>query len=180
MRNHITTPALPATRASAPAGRVLPLWPVLAATAWLGLPPHRVDGLLKNGSLPWAWNIARRGSRQREIRIWFNSLAAWKNGAGCGSKIAAFLNRQQPFQPSRADVIDDIIGVHRPALRTDEVCAILNCNRMTVARHLADDELRVAPGFIRRRRRGFPRSGSHASPRISRASLAEFLEKRLL
>jgi hypothetical protein len=144
---------------------VRPLWTISGATAWLRRHPDDILRMIEDGRLEWAWDIAAGPCRRRrEIRIWFESLE-WAR-RNLGRRAAELLLSPSP---TPAQVVERIIGHHRPLLRGSEVQALLNCDRNLVFRHLRSGALRPASGQA---------SLTCRTPLISRESLERFLLAR--
>lgn len=149
-----------------PAGwAVRPLWTISGATAWLRRHPDDILRMIEDGRLEWAWDIAAGPCRRRrEIRIWFESLEHARRHLGTP---AGALHLPPPLSP--AQVLERVIGHHRPLLRGSEVQALLNCDRNLVFRHLRAGALRMASGQT---------SLTSRTPLIVRDSLEQFLLAR--
>lgn len=161
----LSAPPRPAAAAPAATWAVRPLWTISGATAWLRRHPDDILRMIEDGRLEWAWDIAAGPCRRRrEIRIWFASLEWARRHLGRPA-------HETPLPPplSPAQVVEQIIGHHRPLLRGSEVQALLNCDRNLVFRHLRSGALRLASGQA---------SLTCRTPLIQRASVEQFLLAR--
>lgn len=144
---------------------VRPLWTISGATAWLRRHPDDILRMIEDGRLEWAWDIAAGTCRRRrEIRIWFESLEWARRNLG-----RPLEDMRLPPALTPAQVLERVIGHHRPLLRGSEVQGLLNCDRNLVYRHLRSGGLRSASAQA---------SLTCRTPLIRRDSLEQFLLDR--
>lgn len=149
LRQPILALKLPATTA---------LMTVEAARGLLGVDEDSVIGMIDDGELKWAWDIALRRNQRpgiREVRIWAQCLVARQQGA------------DQPEGPL-ARVIPEVVGtLTRERMRASEVRALLCCSQQHIQRLTDAGEL---AGDLERGVRRW----------IERTSLERFLERRAI
>jgi len=136
-----------------------PLWPMEACMCLLDQNEDQVLALIEDGSLSLAFDIAAPGATRREIRIWRESL------------LAVLQESKQPKADKARAIIDEMMPgrdlLHR------EVQRILSCSVSHVTELIRLEAL-VGIG---------PRpehSCTGHMTRISRVSLAAFLERRIV
>ena len=131
---------------------------VETARALLGCDEDSVLGLIDEGKIAWAWDIALtrdKTRRIRELRIWAQSLVA-RQELG-----------EQPGGPIES-VIREVVGMRtRERMRASEVRALLCCSQQHIQRLAQCGELR---GEVERGIRRW----------ITRESLEQFLKRRAL
>ena len=125
--------------------------------------------LIDRREIRWAWDIARRGARRPEVRIWRESLLAYlaQEGGGatdCGAEdltleqvIGAILPKPAAITPRAAPV------------GGGELQRRFLCSRIHVARLIGDGELScLGP------------SGPRETPAVLYQSAFEFLKRRTM
>lgn len=135
-----------------------PLLTLGTAMGWLDRDEDAITYLAEDGQLV-AINIAREGSRRRELRIWRDSLLA-------------FLLRAKGHQVQITEFNSAaIIEHHRPTLRATEIKRLLNCSQALVAGLIEDGTLRAT---------NIPevRCGPNCSATVDRGSFERFLASR--
>jgi len=125
---------------------LVPIIYVMIERGWCEIDAMRA---IDEGRIVWVWDIGLGGAR-RELRAW----------------------RRELHDPAARDlppeqVVDQIIGVHRPRLRASEIRRILSCSTQHLTALLRAGELQLV---------GLAPDGRW----ISRDSFADFLRRRLL
>jgi hypothetical protein len=138
--------------------RLLHLWcvaPLLDAT------PGKVLGMIEDGTLRWAWNIAARKSRSREVRVLADSVADVLNG--------------RPAQPETGDewvvVAESIIPASRPSVTAPELAQTFSCGTRHLMGLISAGELPASNARNIRR-------GPGGSAVIARQSVLAWLKSR--
>lgn len=118
----------------------------------LGVDEDSVLALIDRGELRWAWDIAVRQDRIREVRIWSRCVTA---------RLRA---RPQPCEDIKG-VTEEILGPPEGArLRAAHVRQILTCSQQHVQRLVASGALRA--------------DVARGTRWVDRASFSEFLRDR--
>jgi len=138
-----------------------PLWDVATVMAILNRSEDDVVGLIEEGRLPVAFNLASSGARRRLIVLWRTSV--WDF-------------RQNGWAPDKetAEVLKDILPSTRPEMRAVEVRAALAVKQFHLRHLIEAGQLRVD------KRRVVAGAGPMSSPWVITESVREFLTKRRL
>jgi hypothetical protein len=139
-----------------------PLWPAEVAEVCLDIPRRQLLAMMESGELPWAWDLSN-GTVRNEIRILAASVV--EKSSGPLTAIGATRNL------NLAEVVNLILPQKRATLRSVEVQRLFHVSPDLVA------DLH-ASGEIERLAEVLPATGPNASPRYTRASLANLLKKR--
>lgn len=115
----------------------------------------RVVQAIESGELEFAWDIARRRSRRREIRVWKESVTALSQ------------DRARP-----AITQDSLLASIFPqrTLRSTDLCRLWSCSSGHLSGLIADGSLAAEPRRCR--------SGVNSAARIHLTSAVEFLRQR--
>jgi hypothetical protein len=140
---------------------------VLAGLSRRRLAPDDVLKLIDSRAIRWAWDISRKGSARREVRIWRESLLAYLaqeeggDGPSPGLSLGQVIETILPRPGS--------LSVRAATLRGKELQRRWLCGATHIARLIADGELtRVGPA----------RNGQ--SPVVLYQSVFEFMKRRSL
>jgi hypothetical protein len=162
------------TPLSSPLHRLRPvLVPLVGATLVLGLEPRDVLRLARKEWLTWIFDVSSGDPRGRwhpkEWRFWLAELLAVTG-------VAWLARSDLPFPPLKMDG-----PLHRLSPR-EAISRIIGCQELCLSTRRVGHTLLVDPTTIMRlRQAGHLRSiGSGRSIKILRASLAGFLETRLV
>ena len=124
-----------------------PLLPVPWAAAALRTTSEAIMARIDDGRIRWAWEIGL--SELHSLRVWTRCI----------------LTPHEISEYTPSEVIDMVIGTHKPRLRTEEVLRMLLCCRQHVLRLIDSGELAAT---VRDRK-----------VMIERRSLVNFLTNRL-
>ncbi len=113
--------------------------------------------MIESRELEWAWDIAGKGSRRRQLRILSECVAQRQNGHAT----------KLPFE----EVMQLIFGAPRYYVTGKEIYAALNCCSTHGMNLLHDGALQCLP-------RSEWRTGPKGSPHVLWTSLAEFMKER--
>ena len=157
---HRPWPALPSSAAIRPPILIpvrRPLLPLAACAVLLGLPHWKIQRLVEDGRLQFAYNIATQGARTRALRISTNSVRNYLANSGAprsesSEDLTAELNR---FFPALC------LSYSAPAVE-----AVLSSSHQHVARLVRAGQLVMAQ----------PANAGRAA--ITRKSCVEFLRSR--
>jgi hypothetical protein len=138
-----------------------PLMPISAVMTWLDLDEDDVLGLVEEGALPWAFDIASDSAQRRAIRVLAESV--WD-----------LTRKQTRSYGDEESEWKRVAGLIFPAKETIVVCELaraLNCCRGLARMMVQAKQFCLVPGSI-------CRPGPGGSPQIVTASAAEWLRKR--
>ncbi len=141
-----------------------PLAPLKVAMWALDRNEDDVLALIGSRALPWAFDLARAGAERQFVAVWNGSIVAYKQNRVAAPEFASL---------TMDDVLADILP-DRQALRAVELKALLASVVQGHIAHLIADKL-IAPDA--RRNCGL---GRGQSPWVTRASVAGFLQSRLI
>lgn len=137
----------------------IPVWiPTLTlagARGALGVSEDEVRGMINDGEIGWAWNIATRGAARVELRI----LAA------------ALPDLTQPPDLALDSVVRLVYGPQRPWVWGKDFYRAWNCDSGHLFNLLKDRSIKILPKTDWRRGRG-------GSPCVTWNSAVEFLKNR--
>lgn len=136
-----------------------PLLPMETAMVSLDLDEDAILGLIEQGKLLWAFNVASPGARKRQPRIWARSLVHY------------VLRFPQPAAPeySEASVIRSLLPHEKLVLTCPELRRLFCVSQGHIANLI---RLRALEGL------NDPHQGPSGVARVSRASVVDFLSKR--
>ncbi|MEK9753259.1 MAG: hypothetical protein VW338_08625 [Rhodospirillaceae bacterium] len=138
------------------------LIPIEAANVLLDRDEDQVLALIESGKLVWAWDIRHPEAKQREIRIWRNSLLAHLSG-----------DWDAHSQISEEAVLQHVLNHRRPEVRSTDLQRCWSCSQTHVHALIVSGCL--GPAKQREQIRG-----SNAVERIAREHLLTFLRQRRL
>jgi len=139
-----------------------PLWHPGTVEECLDIARPRLNAMVENGELPWAWNFGS-GRARKEIRILGHCVI--ERTLGTNPTIGATKNLNLPA------VVNLILPQKRESLRCVELQRLFHSGPDLI-RDLSD------AGEIKKVSERLPATGPNASPRFTRASLVRLLEKR--
>lgn len=139
-----------------------PLWHPCTVEECLDISRVKLNAMIDNGELPWAFNLGN-GSARKEVRILAHCVM--EKATGPLAAIGATRNLELP------EVVNLILPQKRESLRCIELQRLFHVSPDLI--HFLNEARE-----IERVKENLPAVGPNASPRFTRASLAAMLEKR--
>lgn len=163
----------------------LPMVDVAAVRAALGVSEDEVLQLIDDGELAWAWDIASRDAKKREVRVLAQSVVSYQssvaNGALSFDQVVAIVFRRQQLAAINQPPT-------RPWLWGREIVHAFNCGSEHVFNLLREGSLKLLPGHVVPTANSQPathnpqnlgwRRGPGGMPCVSYESAVEFLNRR--
>ena len=140
-----------------------PLVPVAVAMVLADRGEDYVLAAIETGAIGFAWDIRGRAAAAREIRMWRDSLLAW-----LANPVMERAAGPVRLQDDRA-ILGSLFLHSRPELRGTELQRMFSCGHSHVINLIKDGLLTATT------KAG---SGPRGSPRITRASVINFLSSR--